>query len=264
MSDKRSDDGNLAATPNTSERMGGLSKGLAVIDAFRSSPGGMTISDVAKKAGLDRSTTRRCLFTLVDDGYAKMQGRLFSLTPQVLRLSGGYLGSPLLRILQPSLDHLALALHQSCSATVLDGAEVVYIARANRHRVGAAELDAGSRLPAYCTAMGRCLLAAKSDKDAREVLESIDRVAINPKTITDIETLMELIAAARSNDYSIIDQEILLGFRTIAVPIRNSAGATVCAISVAVHATSASFEQLVSDYLPEMRKVQEDLATFLN
>jgi PcaR/PcaU/PobR family beta-ketoadipate pathway transcriptional regulator len=165
--------------------MGGFAKGLAVIEAYGRKRESLTIAEVARLSGLDRASARRCLLTLVKGGYAKTDGRYFELTPRILRLGHSYLAASLPRLVQPTLDRLADSLRESCSASVLDGTEIVYIARAAQHRMIGVGLHRGSRLPAYCTSMGRVLLAAAPPEQARALLLESDRKAITALTITD-------------------------------------------------------------------------------
>jgi IclR family pca regulon transcriptional regulator len=189
--------------------MGGLMKGLRVIEAFSAEQPRLSITEAAAIAGLDRATTRRCLLTLSEMGYAAYDGKFFTLTPRVLRLGTGCLASmPLPRIVQPVLDRLSLEIGESTSVSILDEAEIVYVARAAQRRVMSISLMPGSRLPAYCTSMGRVLLAALEPGHARDLLESAARPKRTDRTVTDIEALMAILAETREQGYSLIDQEV--------------------------------------------------------
>ena len=143
------------------EIMGGFLKGLSVIEAFDRGREALTIAEVAKTTGLDRATARRCLLTLLRLGYAETNGRQFRLTPRILRLGFAYLAAtPLPRLVQPHLDRLSDLSQGSCSVSVLDDTEIVYVARATQRRVLSIGLNVGSRLPVDCTSMGRVLLAS--------------------------------------------------------------------------------------------------------
>jgi IclR family pca regulon transcriptional regulator len=167
--------------------MGGFAKGLAVIEAYGRGRSSLTIAEVARLAALDRASARRCLLTLVNAGYATTDGRYFELTPRILRLGYSYLAASLPRLIQPSLSQLADKLRESCSAAVLDGSEIVYIARAAQHRLMGVGLHPGSRLPAYCTWMGRVLLASLLPEQAQQILQSSDRKKMTARTLTTIE-----------------------------------------------------------------------------
>lgn len=243
--------------------MGGFAKGLAVIEAYGRKRESLTIAEVARLSGLDRASARRCLLTLVKGGYAKTDGRYFELTPRILRLGHSYLAASLPRLVQPTLDRLADALRESCSASVLDGHEIVYIARAAQHRMIGVGLHRGSRLPAYCTSMGRVLLAAAPPEQARALLLESDRKAITARTITDVDALMAELDKVRREGYSVIDQELEIGSISISVPIRNILGQTVAAFVVALHATPANSSRLRTEVLAGLLDAQRELAEIL-
>ncbi|MBP7337110.1 MAG: helix-turn-helix domain-containing protein [Niveispirillum sp.] len=243
--------------------MGGFAKGLAVIEAFGRGRSSLTIADVARIANLDRATARRCLLTLVNTGYASSDGRQFELTPRILRLGHTFLTASLPRLIQPTLDQLADNVQESCSASVLDGNEVVYIARAARHRLMGVGLHSGSRLPAYCTSMGRALLASLPSDQCRALLLSSERPALTNRTVTDVDELMQELAKVRETGYALIDQEVEIGSRSIAVPVRNITGRTVAAINIGAHATRATMERIMQDYLPNLIKAQQTLGEIL-
>jgi IclR family pca regulon transcriptional regulator len=166
-------------------------------------------------------------------------------------------------LVQPTLDLLASTLGESCSASVLDGTEVVYIARAAKHRLMGVGLHAGSRLPAYCTSMGRVLLAALAPDDSRALLEQSDRQKLTERTLVDIGHLVGELARVRADGYSIVDQEIEIGSMSISVPIRNMKGRTVAAIVVAVHATPVMMSRLRTEILSALLEAQRQLAEIL-
>jgi len=246
-----------------SDQMGGFAKGLAVIEAYGRGKTSLTIAEVARASGLDRASARRCLLTLVNRGYAVTDGRYFELTPRVLRLGYAYLAAPLPRLIQPTLDALSDDLKESCSASILDDTEIVYVARAARHRMIGVGLHPGSRLPAYCTSMGRVLLAALPAEDSRSILMRSDRQKITERTLTDVGHLVGELDRIRADGYSIIDQEVEIGSMSIAVPIRNIAGTTVAAITVAVHATPAMSVRLRNEILSRLLLAQRQLAEIL-
>lgn len=256
------------ATPEpTTERparepdiIAGLAKGLAVIAAFDAGRPKLSIAEAARLVNLERATARRCLLTLVSLGFAEYDGKFFRLTPGVLRLGYAYLSStPLPRLLQPFLEQLSAATGESCSASILDGGEVVYVARASQQRVMSISLAVGSRLPAYCASMGRVLLAAKPDAEARALLERTERRALTPKTRTDVDDLMAELARVRAEGVSVIDEELELGLRSIAVPVENGAGRVVAAINVGAQALRVSVAEMREGFLPRLRAVQAEL-----
>lgn len=254
---------NGAARPRDADQMGGFAKGLTVIEAFGRGRHALTIAEAARLSGLDRATARRCLLTLVKAGYAATDGRYFELTPRILRLGHAYLATSLPRLIQPWLDQLAEKLHHVCSASVLDGNEVVYIARATQHRLMGEGLHPGRRLPAYCTSMGRVLLAALPPERARALIAAGERQKLTSRTLTDLDQLMAELDRVREQGYAIIDQELELGSRSIAVPIRDLSSQTVAACNVGVHAAHSTLERLREEFLPYLLETQAQLAQIL-
>jgi IclR family pca regulon transcriptional regulator len=251
------------SAPNASDQMGGFAKGLAVIEAYGHGRSSLTIAEVSRISGLDRASARRCLLTLVNAGYVTTDGRYFELTPRILRLGHAYLAAPLPRLIQPTLDQLATALGTSVSASVLDGKEIVYIARAAQHRIIGVGLNTGSRLPAYCSAMGRVMLASLPLEQSRALLIASDRKQFTPRTLTELDALMAELERVRHLGYSIIDQEIELGSMSVAVPVRNTTGRTVAALVVAFHVSSDLSQQIATDVLPRLLEAQRQLAEIL-
>ncbi len=255
---------NEAGAAPDREIMGGFLKGLAVIEAFGRDNEQMTIADVGKATGLDRATARRCLLTLSRLGYAETDGKRFRLTARVLRLGYGYLSTtPLPRLVQPYLERLSEATQESCSVSVLDGAEIVYIARASQRRVLSIGLGVGSRLPAYCASMGRTMLAFQPAAEARRILDSSERRKLTANTITDLDELMQLLDRIRLDGYCAVDQELEIGLRSIAIPLRNTRGEVIAALNIGAQAARASCERMKEEFLPLMLGVQADMARLL-
>ena len=253
--------GNLVRMLNKpTDFVASLAKGLKVIEAFRAERPRLAVVDVAKATGLDRATARRCLLTLNALGYADYDGKFFSLTPRILRLGMGALATlPLPQIVQPWLDQLSEQIGQSTSVAILDETEVVYIARAAQKRVMAVGLMPGSRLPAHATSLGRVLLAALPVAEARGLVERAD---LTPRTVRSLTTpgeIMAELARVRDEGHAIIDQEVEIGLRSIAVPVIDARGRTVAALNTGVAAVQAEPADLARDYLPALLKVQEGL-----
>lgn len=246
------------------DMMGSLAKGLRVIEAFSAENSRLSISEAATISGLDRATTRRCLLTLSELGYAAYDGKFFTMTPRVLRLGTGCLAAmPLPRIVQPMLDTLSEEIGQSTSVSVLDETEIVYVARAAQRRVMSIALMPGSRLPAYCTSMGRVLLASLEPAKRREVLEASQRVVRTERTVTDIDALMEELDVTSSRGYALIDQEVEIGLRSIAVPLKTVRGVTVAALNVGMSSSGTSMNDITQQYLAPLLKVQSELGRML-
>ncbi len=254
----------LDATERDRSTITGLARGLAVIEAFSAERPRLSIAEVAKRVGLERATTRRCLLTLTQLGYAEHDGKFFTLTPKVLRLGHAYLAStPLPTLIQPFLERLAEATGESASASILDGTDVVYIARASQKRVVSISLGVGSRIPAYCASMGRVLLAAMPDCEARSRLEHSDRRQLTSQTLTGVEDLMGELAAVRRDGYAVVDEELELGLRSIAVPVIAGNGRVLAAFNVGAQAVRVSVQDFKERVLPRMLAIQAELKPLL-
>lgn len=245
--------------------MGGLAKGLSVIESFTADKPRQSISQVAATSGLDRATTRRCLLTLAHLGYADYDGKYFTLTPRILRLGTACLATmPLPQMVQPLLDRLSDELGESSSVSILDGADIVYVARAAQRKVMSIALMPGSRLPAFCTSMGRVMLAALPEAEARTLLESETLEARTQYTVTKVDRLMDILAEVRTQGYALIDQEVELGLRSIAVPVHNARGKVIAALNIGLPANRAEIGELAGLYLAPMQNVQAELRAMLS
>jgi IclR family pca regulon transcriptional regulator len=251
-------EGPVPGDPNI---MTSLVRGLAVIQAFSRETASMTISQISQKTGIPRAAVRRCLYTLRSLGFADTEdGRRYVLRPRILSLGHAYLGSiPLTRIAQPLLRRISNALAESCSIAILDGDDIVYIARASVSRIMTIDLHVGSRLPAAFTSMGRVLLAYRPD-ELDERLARVTFEAFTPNTIKDAAMLRAEIARVREAGYAIVDQELELGLRSIAAPIRASDGTAFAAINVGAHASRMSTTEMVEKILPLLREAAAELS----
>jgi IclR family pca regulon transcriptional regulator len=239
----------------------GLGKGLAIIELFNETRRRMAISEAAGLTGLTRAAARRYLLSLVHLGYAEFDGKFFSLTPRVLRLGHAYLAAtPLSKLLQPSVDRIAREAGDPCMAAVLDETEVVCVAQAAPPRMVFTSLSVGSRLPAYSTALGRVLLAYAPAAHLERYWQKARLEARTAKSLFTRKALEQELIAVRNNGYAIVDEEVELGLRTIAVPIRNTNGVVVAALNVAVHASRISVEDMAPTLLPLLAPAQEVLA----
>lgn len=237
--------------------MAGLGKGLAVIECFDNAHKRLTVAEAAERVGLSRAAARRCLLTLVRLGYAAFDGKFFRLTPRVMRLGYAYLSSTLMpQLVQPFLEQLSGQIQESSSASILDGDEIVYVARAATKRIMSIGLNVGTRLPAFCTSMGRVLLAALPPEDARARLAACDRRKWTPATITSVDALMAALAKVRAQGYSVIDQELETGLVSIATPILDDSGRTVAAINIGTQSARFPAAALPQRFLPRLREVQ--------
>lgn len=242
----------------------GLEKGLAVIEAFDQERPRLSITEVAERTGLTRAAARRYLITLAHLGYVQQDRKLFGLCPKVLRLGQSYMHSARLpRVLQPQLQKLSHTLREASSAGVLDADDVISLAAASAGRVVSATLQPGTRVKAHCTSNGRVLVAALPDEAmdawlARQTLE-----ALTPHTLTQPEQLRQELLRTRANGFAMVDQELEIGLRTIAVPLKNYRGETVAAINISAHATRVRMDQLVEHCLPALLQTQAQLRTLL-
>jgi IclR family pca regulon transcriptional regulator len=244
--------------------IGSLAKGLRVLEAFGAEHPRLSIAETAERTGLDRATARRCLLTLHAEGYADYDGKFFTLTPRVLRLGMGALAAlPLAQLVQPWLDQLSERIGQSTSVSILDETEIVYLARAAQRRVMSIGLLPGSRLPAHCTSMGRVLLAALPEPEARAVIDASDLSPRTPFSRTDPEEIIAEIGRVRAQGYALIDQEVELGLRSLAVPLISARGRVVAALNTGVAAVQAEPDALAALYLPALLKVQDGLRRIL-
>jgi IclR family pca regulon transcriptional regulator len=250
--------------PHARDLIAGLDKGLQVIEAFDGERSRLTISEVAARTGLTRAAARRYLITLVHLGYARQHEKVFWLTPKVLRLGQSYLHSARLpRIVQPLLYRLAYSLGEAASAGVLEGDELVCVAAVSAGKLVSGTLQPGTRVPAWCTANGRVLLAGLALPERQAVLERASIEALTEHTIVDRERLLLEIARTRSQGYALVDQELEVGLRTLAVPIRNFRGDTVAAMNISLHSSRIPGGEIVERYLPALLKIQVELAALL-
>ena len=243
-----------------------LARGLLVIQAFSERRLQLSISQLSKRTTLSRASVRRCLHTLSKLGFAGTDdGRSFYLRPRVLALGHSYLSSmPLATAAQPILEHLSQILHESCSIALLDGTEIVYVARAHVTRIMAIDLGVGTRLPAFCTSMGRVLLANLPPDELETVLPKIEFTRYTDRTVSSVEKLRQVLVTVRREGHAIIDQELELGLRSMAVPVRNPAGRVVAAINVGAHGQRVSIQDMRTRFLPYLHAAAQELCLMLN
>jgi len=245
--------------------MTSLARGLAVIQAFSQRRHHLTISQVSTTTGLSRAAVRRCLYTLSKLGFAGSDdNRHFFLRPRILALGHSYISSmPLATAAQPVLEHISHLLHESCSIATLDGVEIVYIARANVTRIMSIDLGVGSRLPAFCTSMGRAILANLPPEELESVLARVEFKRYTERTITNPAKLTQALRQIRREGYSIIDQELEHGLRSMAVPIQNPSGKVVAALNIGAHAQRVSIQEMQTKFLPHLRAAAQELCLLL-
>jgi IclR family pca regulon transcriptional regulator len=231
-----------------------LARGLSIIEAFEDRPQGVTVGDVAARTGLSRAAVRRILITLERLGYAAHNGPVYRLTSRILRLGFSFLSSNSLPALAlPILEEITATIHESSSLSVLEGDEIVYLARSATRRVMAVGLSIGSRLPAYCTSMGRVLLAALPDNERNARLDRTELARYTPKSITDKQLLADELRRVRERGFALVDEELEIGLRALAVPVRTRTGRVVAAMNTGVHASRVTAGEMIDRFLPVLR-----------
>jgi IclR family transcriptional regulator, pca regulon regulatory protein len=243
-----------------------LAKGLSVIEAFDTRSPSMTLSDVAKKTGLSRGTARRLLLTLVELGYAGFDGKRFGLQPRALNLGFAYLHSQnLWQLGQAYMVELVERVHESCSIAVLDRDEIVYVARVPTSvRIMSINLGIGTRLPAFATSLGRVLLAALSAEEVEAVLTHASPLArYTPKSVVDPTALLREIDVVRRQGWALVDQELEMGLRSIAVPIVDASGRAVAALNIGTHASRWPIQKLTQEVLPLLKQTAASISSLL-
>jgi IclR family transcriptional regulator, pca regulon regulatory protein len=241
------------------EFMTSLARGLAVLRCFADEQKPMTIAQASRLTGLSRPAVKRCLHTLVRLGYAAQDGVNYALRPKVLALGYAYMSSSTLAMrAQPLLDQLRDDLHESCSLGVIEEDEVYYVARAEVSRIMSIALRVGSRLPLYCTSMGRILLAAQPREHQEAYLRRTALVALTPKTETRPAKLLEILEHVAEEGHAIVDEELELGLRSVAVAVRERSG-VVAAVNIGTQAARIALPDLRSRYLPGLRRVARNL-----
>lgn len=248
----------LAGDPNF---MASLARGLVVIQAFSAERPTMTVSQISQKTDIPRAAVRRCLYTLGKMGFVNNQdGGAFSLRPKVLLLGHGYFASSSLsQAAGPILNRLSEPLDESSSVSVLDGDDILYIARAQTKRLMAMHLDVGSRLPAIYTSMGRVLIAALPKQEQEQYLARARYIQYTPHSLMDAKALAQELQQVRTQGFSIIDQELEAGVRSVALPVLGRDGRPTAAMSVGVHAQRVSINEMKEKILPALQEAVSEL-----
>lgn len=248
--------------PDDKEFMTTLAKGLAVLGAFGRQRPTMTLSEAAGVADLSRATARRVLRTLSMLGYVEQDGRAFSLSPRILDFGFAYLSSQswIDRAL-PLMRELSERVSESCSAAILQGNEIVYVARVPARRIMSATLSVGSRLPALHTALGRILFGCLDEAEIWRRLKSQRIKAYTPQSIIDLQALFDRIRADHDQGFSIVDEELELGLRALAVPVMDRTGQALGAINLSTHSTRTTRNEMRERYLPELNRIAQQVAS---
>lgn len=260
------DSQSIAAWPRGSDAfVEAFAKGLAVIAAFGDSEGALTMAELSKRTGLPRAGVRRLLLTLVELGFAKEHEGRYALTPRVLRLGYAYLSSLTFRdVAQPAIEALARECDEIVAVSVLDGDDVSYVARAEPSSVLRRSLTIGSRIPAFCTSMGRVLLAALPEQEMKERLARMPRPAFNRRTITNVAALEKEIARARVQGWYFASEELELGACGIAAPIRDRSGRIVAALNISTNLGRHTEKAFVKRFRPLLLELAGKLSGSFN
>jgi IclR family pca regulon transcriptional regulator len=237
-----------------------LARGLAVIRAFGDGKPQQSIREIALATGFSRAAARRCLHTLITLGYASSSDGVYELTPATLSLASNYLGSTsIARLAQPVLERVSSQLHESSSVAVLDGDDIVYVARAAVRRILSIGLAVGSRLPAPCTSMGRVLIAHLDEPSRARLLGRVKLPRHTPRTIVDKNEFRAELDRITSQGYAVVDQELELGLRSMAVPIVGGGRRVVAALNVGVSAGRADRQTLLREFLPVLQQAAAEI-----
>ena len=243
------------AVPARSEFVKSLERGLAVIQVFGADRPKLSLTEVAELTNMTRAAARRYLLSLRELGFVSGDGKFFWLEPRVLNLGYSYLSSiHWIDFAHPILREVANRLNESCSASVLDGAEIVYVARVQASRIMHISLGVGTRLPAAATSMGRVLLSALPPEELDRVLSASALRSYTEKTVTKVEELKKILRTVRENRYAYVDQELEGGLRSIAVPITNGQKKTIASINVSAQATRVKKTDMIGSYLDTLRE----------
>ncbi|EJL90013.1 beta-ketoadipate pathway transcriptional regulator, PcaR/PcaU/PobR family [Polaromonas sp. CF318] len=261
---------NAASTPTTAHKPGdgyvqSFARGLEVIRSFSADAPRQTLTEVAGRSGLSRAGARRILLTLETLGYVSSDGKLFSLTPRILDLGFAYLSSmPIWNLAEPVMEALVAEVKESCSAAVLDGTDIVYVLRVPTHKIMSISLGVGSRLPAYCTSMGRMLLSALPEAELMKCLQASTLEARTKYTVTDVKELAARIAQVRKQGWSLVNQELEEGLVSMAAPITNRAGQTVAALNISGQANRTSAKAMQESMLPQLLSAASAISRLLS
>jgi IclR family transcriptional regulator, pca regulon regulatory protein len=246
---------------NDKEFMTTLAKGLAVLGAFGRERPTMTLSEAAQIAELSRAAARRVLRTLTALGYVQQNGHVFSLSPRIVELGFAYLSTQSwVDRAVPLMRELSERLGESCSAAILQGNEIVYVARITARRIMSTALAVGSRLPAFHTALGRAQLGFLDEAEIWRRLMSLRIEAYTPYTITDVQALFDRVRADQEQGFSIVDEELERGLRSLAVPVLDRSGQVVTAINLSTHSTRATRSEMRDKFLPELQHIAAQLS----
>ncbi len=256
----------ISAYAGDPDFMATLARGLAVIRGFSQQRTRMSIAQLSQRTGIPRAAVRRVLYTLSKLGYAACDdGRMFELRPQILAIGHAYLTStPLARSAQPLLDNVSRAVHESCSMAILDGEDILYVARSSSsQRIMSIDLGVGSRLPAYCTSMGRVLLAQLPPAELTAYLRRVKLRPLTDRTELAKDKLAAVVETVRAKGYALVDQELEIGLRSIAVPVADPGRRVAAALNASTQVARVTIAEMERRFLPPLRAAARDLGMLL-
>lgn len=241
-----------------------FARGLAVIRSFSAQHPQQTLTEVAQRTGLTRAGARRILLTLETLGYVACHGRQFSLTARILDLGFAYLSSlPLWNLAEPEMEALVAQLKESCSAAVLDGADIVYVLRVPTHKIMSITLGIGSRLPAAATSMGRVLLAELPAPALDTLLRAHPLKAHTARTLVERGRFEQELQRVRTQGWCLVDQELEEGLVSLAVPVRDRAGRAIAAMNVSGQALRTPAALMLERFLPRLQEAAARISALL-
>lgn len=238
-----------------------FARGLEVIRSFSASAPRQTLTEVAGRTGLTRAGARRILLTLQTLGYVASDGRQFALTPRILDLGFAYLSSmPMWNVAEPVMETLVEQVKESCSAGVLEGTDIVYVLRVSTRKIMRNSLGVGSRLPAYCTSLGRMLLAGLPDEEVIALLEASELEARTRHTLVEVDAILAKVQQARRQGWCMVNQELEEGLLSIAAPVLDRAGRTIAALNISGQVNRTPPRQMQETMLPALRAAAEEVS----
>ena len=244
--------------------VGSLSRGLEILRAFSRTRRKMTLSEVAAETDMSRATARRFLLTLLKEGYVSTDGKLFDLTPKVLDLGFSVLSTiGIWDRARPFMDRLSEETGESCTAAILDGLEVIYVAGVQAHNIISVGITLGSRQSALYTANGRVLLAEQPDEYLDQVIKTAQLVPRTPHSVTNRARLREILMGVREQGWCLVDQELEMGLLSVAIPLRYRSGEMAGSINIAVPTVRATPDDMVNVFLPKLRETAEEIRNSL-
>ena len=241
-----------------------FARGLQVVRSFSAQAPQQTLSEVAQRTGLTRAGARRILLTLQTLGYVESDGKWFRLTPRILDLGFAYLSSmPIWNLAEPEVEALVDRVKESSSIAVLDGTEIVYVMRVPTHKIMKISLGIGSRLPAFCTSLGRVLLSGQEDSEIARHLEAEPLTAFTRHTVTDPSTLLKRIQQVRRQGWCVVNQELEEGLISVAAPLDGSHGRIIAAINLSGQANRTDARAVQEQLLPSLLETAQTIGRLL-